>query len=331
MTSPYPWQLAQWERFLRHYRNDRLPHAYLLHGPQGTGKQDFAEAAARMLLCEHPDQDRPCGECKSCQLVEGGTHPDYVRIQPETEGKAIKIDQIRDLIQVLSLSPHFGGYRLVLISPAEQMNLAAANSLLKTLEEPRDKTLIMLVTSQLSRLPATIRSRCQMLWFAMPDEAGALDWLQYTLGHHSSAAQLLMLANGAPLHARRLADDDTVRLRQQYLQDLQALAEGGKQALAVAAEWLKQVPGKPLEWLHQWVCDMIRIKGGDEGFVINQDMMSQLQSLADTIDLKRLYHFLDKVSEVRRLRDTSANELLLLEGLLLSWTYLQDMKQQETA
>lgn len=120
-----------------------------------------------------------------------------------------------------------------------------------------------------------------------------------------------------------MAENDTLELRQQLLQDLTAIAGGKKQAIAVAAEWLKLSHGTPLHWVYHWVCDMIRLKCGDERFVINQDISAQLQSFAQAIDLNRLYHFLDQLSEAIRLRQTSANELLLLEGLLLNWTYLK--------
>lgn len=327
MTNLYPWQTAQWQQFLQRCRKGQLPHALLLYGPEGIGKEDFARAAAKSLLCERTDANGlACGECKSCQLIDSGNHPDFISIQPEETGKAIKIDQIRELIRVMTLSPHFGGYRMVLVSPAEQMNLAAANGLLKTLEEPQDNTVILLVTSQVSRLPATIRSRCQMLRFAMPDRAAALAWLETLIDDRSQADELLITANGAPLLARQLGGNETLRLRQQLLQDLSAISGGKKQAIAVAGEWLKLTQGKPLQWLYHWVCDMIRIKCGDESLVVNQDIVVQLQSLAQAIDLKRLYHYLDQLSDAIRFRQTSANELLLLEGLLLNWTYMKTDK-----
>ena len=327
MTSIYPWQIAVWQQFLQRCRKGQLPHALLLHGPEGIGKEDFARVAAKSLLCEQAGEDGlACGVCKACQLIDSGNHPDFVSIQPEEAGKAIKVDQVRELIQLMGLSAHFGGYRTVLVSPAEQMNLAAANALLKTLEEPQANTLIILVTSQLSRLPATIRSRCQRLRFSLPEHSVALTWLEAAIADPSQAGQLLITANGAPLLARQMSENGTIQLRQQLLRDLTDIAGGQKQAIAVAGEWLKQTEGKPLQWVYHWVCDMIRIKCGDETLATNQDIVTQLQSLAQAIDLKRLYHFLDQLSDAIRFRQTSANELLLLEGLLLNWTYLKTVK-----
>lgn len=325
MMTPYPWQAAQWQQFQQRRQTGQLPHALLFHGPEGIGKQDFAELAARSLLCQQPDSaGRACGTCKPCQLAGSGNHPDFIFVQPEEAGKAIRIDQIRELIRQMSLSPHFGGYRTVLIAQAEQMNPAASNSLLKTLEEPQANSVIFLVTSQLSRLPATIRSRCQMLRFATPDMAATLDWLKGKVDNKEQAEQLLNAANGAPLLARHMAENETIRLRQRILRDLTAIAAGKQQAVSVAAEWLKLAHARPLPWLYHWVCDMIRIKSGGERFVANRDIAAQLQSFAQTIDLTRLYRFLDQLSDAIRFQKTSANELLLLEGLLLSWTYMAD-------
>ena len=330
MIAPYPWQQAQWQQLQQRLQQGQLPHALLLHGPAGIGKEDFAQLTARALLCEQPDTTGlACGHCKACQLLEADNHPDFVPVVPEESGKAIKIDQIRDLIRQMALSAHFSGYRVVLVSPADEMNLAAANSLLKTLEEPQQNTIILLVTSKLARLPATIRSRCQMMRFALPNQDEALNWLRDTLPDPSQAELLLSTANGAALLARQMADDQTIEHRQQVLQDMTALSAGSKQPLKVADEWLKQHNAMTLQWVYHWVCDMIRIKSGDATHVVNQDIVQQLQSFAQGIELNRLYQFLDQLSEGIRFRQTSANELLLLEGLLLNWTYLKnDAKQQ---
>ena len=331
MNTPYPWQGKQWQELQQRRHSGQLAHALLLHGPAGIGKADFATQAAQSLLCEQPEEaGQACGRCKACQLLASANHPDFIPIQPEEAGKAIKVDQIRELIQQLNLSAHFGGYRTVLISQAEQMNLAAANSLLKTLEEPQASTVIILVTSQLSRLPATIRSRCQMLRFAMPEPALALAWLREEVGTEQAEA-VLQAANGAPLLARQMAANNTLKLRQQIMQDLCDLAAAKRQPIAVAAEWQKLSEAQPLQWLHQWLCDMIRLQSGAGQYVLEQEFIQRLQSHSETVDLTKLYQFLDQLNEAIRLQQTSANELLLLEGVLLSWTYLQTDRQRKRA
>lgn len=330
MNTPYPWQETQWQQLRQRHQAGQLPHALLMHGPVGIGKADFALATAQSLFCEQPaSTGEACGQCKACQLLSSDNHPDFIHIQPEEPGKAIKIDQIRELIQQMGLSAHYGAYRVIVITQAEQMNLAASNSLLKTLEEPQANTLIMLVTSQLSRLPATIRSRCQMLRFSMPDTALARSWLESQLGNQADT--LLKAANGAPLLARDMADGDSIKQRQKVLADLQALLSGQKQPMDVAADWYKLSEASPLLWLYHWLCDLIRSKAAGQQFVVDESAMQQLQSHTETIDLGKLYQFLDQVSEAMRLQKTSANGQLLLEGVLLSWSYLNATTNRKRA
>ncbi|MDH5444641.1 MAG: DNA polymerase III subunit delta' [Gammaproteobacteria bacterium] len=321
MSSPYPWQSQQWQQLQKRHQAGAMPHALLLHGPEGIGKADFAQTIARSLLCEQTGESgEACGQCKSCQLLNTGNHPDFIHIQPEEAGKAIKVDQIRELIQQMGLSHHLSTYRVVLITQAEQMNLAASNSLLKTLEEPQANTIILLVCSKISRLPATIRSRCQKLRFSLPSHNEAIAWLQTKLKDQTE--EILTAANGAPLLAVHMFEADILKRRQVVLKDLLDLLKADQQPLAVAANWYKQSDIQPLSWLYYWVCDLIRLKTAGENYVVDQSAMHQLQTLLKTIDLGKLYQFHDQLGEAIRLQQTSANGLLLLEGILLSWTYL---------
>jgi DNA polymerase III delta' subunit len=174
----YPWTHAQWTQLHQRRQQQRLPHALLLAGPPGLGKADFARDLAQSLLCEQPTAaGMACQHCRSCARFTATTHPDFLVVEPEEPGKAIKVDQVRDLISQFALASHQGGYRIAIVQPAEQMNLAAANSLLKTLEEPPADSLILLISARPSLLPATILSRCQRLEFAPPAHELALAWL----------------------------------------------------------------------------------------------------------------------------------------------------------
>ena len=322
--SIYPWQQKQWQQVQQARQAMRLPHALLLQGPAGIGKDDFARGFAQALLCEHPDpHGHACGQCKACHLFISEGHPDYMEIMPEEEGKAIKVDQIRGLIQVLSLSPHFGAYRVVLVSPADSMNVAAANSLLKTLEEPQANTLLILVSAQTSSLPATIRSRCQGLRFHLPDAAVFRDWLGQELDEPAVIEPLLAMAGGAPLLARQLQRDGLLDQHAQLFADFVGLSEGKIDPLALAARWDKSPYTRLMQWLYHWVSDMVRIKSSAGEFVSHPELRADLQSLSEKIDLQRLYRFLDKISEARRLEQTAVNRRLVLEGLLLTGAYLQ--------
>ena len=138
----FPWQDIQWGRLISQMNSERLPHALSLIGPSCIGKQKFAVSFANFILCSSPLNKAPCGKCKSCCLSRSGNHPDCVIIKPDSKGKNINVDSIRDLDAFFSQTSQQRGWKIVIISPAESMNTNAANALLKTLEEPKEKTLI---------------------------------------------------------------------------------------------------------------------------------------------------------------------------------------------
>ena len=154
----------QWCNLQARIAADRIPHALLLSGPVGVGKKQFARRFAAALLCQQPADNRvACGHCSACHLIAAGSHGDYIEISPEEDSRVIKIHQIRSLCEELGLTAQLGGHRVAIIQPADVMHNAAANSLLKTLEEPRPGVVIVLVTAKLGSLPVTIRSRCQRM------------------------------------------------------------------------------------------------------------------------------------------------------------------------
>ncbi|HKI74426.1 MAG TPA: DNA polymerase III subunit, partial [Pseudomonadales bacterium] len=152
----YPWHDKQKHQLMQLRTAEKLPHALLLSGPAWLGKQDFALATAAMLLCETPRDGMPCGDCPGCHLMAAGTHSDFRLIEPE-DSRLIKIEQVRDLIEWVNQTPQRGGYKVVVVHPAESMNVNSANAMLKCLEEPTDRTLIMLVSDLPGRLLPTIR------------------------------------------------------------------------------------------------------------------------------------------------------------------------------
>jgi len=200
-----PWQGDHWAMLDGLRLAGRLPHALLLAGPGGTGKGRFADAFAGLLLCAAPGAIR-CGKCRDCRLVSAGTHPDLAWLRPEESGKAIRVDQVRALREFCTTRPHQGGWRVMVIEPAEALNANAANALLKTLEEPGAETLLLLVAHEPARLPATIRSRCRLLRFPVPDAAVGLTWLRGQLPAEVDAEALLEIAGWRPLHALTLVD-----------------------------------------------------------------------------------------------------------------------------
>ncbi len=159
---------AHWQRVMTQLAEGRLPHALLLAGPRGAGKLAFAQTLAAHLVCEAAaGASKPCGECRGCTQRLAGTHPNLMRLAPAEDKRDISIDDIRDLLGRLTLSAHYGGYKIAIVAPADALNASGANALLKTIEEPPAKTHILLVSERWRALPATLRSRCQILRFAL--------------------------------------------------------------------------------------------------------------------------------------------------------------------
>ncbi len=324
-----PWHQRHWERFRNSLESDRLPHALLLTGVAGLGKRRFADRLVANLLCDTPsDTGWPCGLCRGCQLLKAGTHPDYRLIEPEEAGKAIKIDVIREFVQKESLTSHLAGYKAIIIEPADAMNIAAANSLLKTLEEPVTKSLMLLISDQPNRLPATIRSRCSHFSFSKPATDLALDWLAGAIGQESDPKLLLSLANGAPIKAVTLADPDIFAQRKQMLDEFSALLRRVADPVVIAAKWDKLDLGRVLEWFTGWVVDMIRIQVNSQiAEIINIDQKSLLRELGSHVKSKQLHLMLERLYQARQTVGGQLNTQMLLEGLLLEWSTLGDKNE----
>lgn len=201
-----PWHRPQWERIGRGIQAGRVPHALLLHGAAGNGKAWFAARLAAVLLCRSGEP--PCGDCESCRFCAAGSHPDRLDVGVEKDRREIVVDQIRDLIHTVGLTARLGGRKVVTVDHAERMNRHAANTLLKTLEDPPGETVFLLVSSNHALLLATIRSRCQMIGFPVADRDTALEWLGGRMDERedrhrvADEAQLRKLVKGKDIHWR---------------------------------------------------------------------------------------------------------------------------------
>ena len=317
----YPWTHSQWQQLVQRVREHRLPHAILFGGIEGLGKFQLATQFAQSILCEHPDKEfHSCQSCRSCIQFTANTHPDFILIEPEEEGKAIKVDQIRKLTEQFGLASHYQGYRIAIINPAESMNLAAANSLLKSLEEPPERTLIILVSSNSALLPSTILSRCQQVSFATPSRDIAINWLNKQHNEISTKGhELLAMANGAPLKAVYCADGDQVALRDELFGVFVAVANGRQSPLSGQNQWLKTEIATPIQWVYSWVSDLIKLKNHLNQAIVNHDKLSDLQKLAHRVELGNLYAFLDKLLETLRKQRAPLNTQMIMDDLLLDW------------
>ena len=214
--SPLPWQRGLWESLGRQIDLGRLPHALLLSGPAGIGKHHLALSLAHRLLCATPADDGACGECRQCLLMAAGSHPDFLLVEPEEAGKVIKIEEIRALAEFAMRTASQGGWRVMVICPAEAMNINAANAFLKTLEEKGRQVLIVLVSHQGSAVLPTIRSRCRIVPLAEPPRAAARDWLRGEAPAEGDVDRALDQAGGRPLLALRFLDPEVQRQLQRF-------------------------------------------------------------------------------------------------------------------
>lgn len=331
MIDIYPWQQHDWQNLVSRYRNGKLPHAMLFTGIDGLGKIKLALQFSSLLLCETfqnspaEPNDNPCGKCQPCKLNKAGTHPDQLVVQPEAEGKIIPVDKIREISHYLGLTPQYGKHQVVILSPAEKMNKFAANSLLKTLEEPTKGSFLILISSQPSLLLPTIRSRCQTINVRKPSVQEAQDWLQARLPaeREDLRQQMVDLANGSPLKALEFMENNTHKLTMEILQNLHNLSARRVEPGIVAKNWSEMEVRLVLQWLIMWTTHMIRLKFANNlPDTIQVAYRVELQKIAATVDLRGLFIFLDKLTEARRLLESQVNVQLLLEDLLLNWNQL---------
>lgn len=327
----YPWTVTQWQQIQSRKTRGQLPHALLLTGHSGLGKRDFAIELAKSLLCVQPhDTGEACDTCRSCMQFNAGNHPDYYLLEPEEVGKQIKIDQIRELIQAFTLVSHQGGYRVAIVNPADHMNTAAANSLLKTLEEPPERTLLLLVTERPFVLPATILSRCQQVKFTLPEEGYAAEWLKNNQSVSIDEAKaLLALTQNSPIDAINCAKTGQLEVRNELFGSFMAIANAGQSAIQAVKPWLKLEITGPINWLYSWITDLIRIKSLPGVDIINRDLTTDLHNLAQRVDLYGLFRLQDELLVALRNQRAPLNRQLEMENLLLCWEELVSQRPED--
>lgn len=309
MTAGFaPWQQQAYERAVASLHDGRLGHALLVCGPPRIGKRALVEHLARRVLCLTPVADgEPCGTCRSCTLFPTGAHPDLriVTLEMNKEGTRLRseivIDQARDVGAWLALTSQLGGAQVVIVDPAEAMNTAAANALLKTLEEPLPNRYLWLVSAQPNRLPATIRSRCQRLEIALPNHATGLQWLLDRGQPRADAEAALGAAQGDPGQALHWLESGGMALRKQVDADLRAMAGGSGSAVEIAQRWTGD--GEAGQRL-RFAADLAR---------------EQAARLTDAAETRRLARWFDQANRVRDLLRTTVRADLAIAGLLVEW------------
>ncbi|MBI4496152.1 MAG: DNA polymerase III subunit delta' [Deltaproteobacteria bacterium] len=298
---------------------DRLGHAYLFSGPDGVGKGLTARALAKAMICpSFPAAKEACGGCPSCLKVDSSNHPDLILVEPE--GDVIRIDQVRVLKGRLRFHPLEGGRRACLIEAAERMNPAAANALLKTLEEPPAGTHFFLITARPHLLPPTILSRCQGVKFRSLTADQIREILEKEHGLEPPKAQFFAaLAGGSA--GRALALSRRVDF-QKRLAGLRAFGEISRAPWAKVLESCERL-AKGEEELEElldlwkfWIRDLLVYKAGGQD-LINQDLKPEVAEAAPGYSFERLHFLFDRVSGVQRNILSKVSRQLLLEDLML--------------
>lgn len=312
----YPWQQQVWDTLTGRF--PKLGHGLLFYGKKGCGKEAFAQQFLAWVLCLNRQPDGPCGECGSCQWLKADTHPNYVYISTDEDNKKqnakIKIEKIRDLLPFVQQT--VDGWRVIVIEPAEALNIASSNALLKTLEEPGENIVIILLADHYLKLPATIRSRLQH--FAL-DRISSVQFSEYVEAQlpeaGSSQQQLLMnLSNQMPLQAIEVAQSSWLPLRQEFMEDWKKLVIQKNMPIAIATKWNKSLSfgefGQMFEYL---LSDLICVKLNQA--VKNIDL--DFNVLAEQYSLEILFKIYEDFQRAKQYLEQNVQSNLVLDELCI--------------
>ena len=292
-----PWLEKDMASLRAAFEAGRMPHALLIHEAPGAGGEWLANWTARMVL----------GTDKEA-------HPDWVKVHPVDDSKQIRIEQIRELGEELSLTSHQGGYKVGVIAPADVLNRFAANALLKTLEEPPARTVLILVVTQPSRLPATILSRCQRIRIAAPERAESVAWLEATKGKGNWNA-VLDIVGEAPMLAAEADPEGVVQIGMEVRRGLEDAVAGRADPVATAERWSRAELPLRLRCFENWLTERIRIQVGSPAFLTEVGAVTYLQRPQTVLNIRGLFELLDGVRDLVSALDTPINRGLALEIL----------------
>jgi DNA polymerase III subunit delta' len=308
------WMSAEMATLAAAHAADRLSHALLIHEAPGCGGDWLAQWTARLVLCQSAT-GKPCGACPACHRVATAQHPDLIHLHPIEDSKQIRIEQIRELSQELALTSHQGSYKVAIITPADTMNRFAANALLKTLEEPPQRTLLMLVVTQPSRMPATILSRCQRVHIRPPQRKESISWLEGVKGAGDWNA-VLDTVGEAPMLAADMDPKNVVQVSAEVRRALEDASGGGGDPVAIAERWTRTDLPLRLRCIENWLTDRIRAHCGSDGFFTKVGAAAYSPGSNGVLNSTSLFELMDGVRELKSQLDSPINRGLALEAIL---------------
>jgi DNA polymerase III subunit delta' len=310
-----PWLKEPQQRLRAALESGHLPHSLLVLSVPGLGAEQLANWMTALVLCESSGT-RPCDACPSCRLLRSDSHPDAHVVRLEEDSQQIKIDQVRELIDSLTLKSYRGGYKVGVIEGAEALNTNGANAFLKTLEEPSADTMLIMIARPNHRLPATVASRCLRISLRPPAAGDAIAWLQANAPGADPWQAALALAGGAPLLALRLDAEGLAELDADMRQSIAELAAGSVDVTLLADRWVRSNPGIRITWLENWITQRVHASLG----AATSHQTAEPVRLPDALlkpKIRALFELLDAARDVRRLASTGMNQQLALEALLV--------------
>jgi DNA polymerase-3 subunit delta' len=315
----YPWHDSSWEKFVTARSRNHLPHALLISGSEGIGKLGFAKKIVNALLCTSPVDNQACQNCKSCKTYQANANPDFINIELLEDKQQISVDQIRKLSDFINYTRSYNAYRVVLINPVERMNKNAANSLLKSLEEPAENTVIILVATSLGNILPTIKSRCQLLTLPSPSNQQASLWVK-EYSKHTNPEVLLSIANGQPLTALTITDDE-IQNRVELAADLLSICKKQITVTEIAKKWEKQDHAMLLNWQITWLQKFIK-NNNIESFSADDEqgvLATTLEELKTYVSDNGAWELYQQLIHQKQYIHTSVNALLFSENMLMLW------------
>lgn len=319
----YPWLNPVYRQLIGQHQAGRAHHAVLVQALPGMGDAALIWAVSRWLLCQRRDGLKSCGHCHGCQLMMAGTHPDWHRLAAEKGKSALGIDAVRDVNETLFHHAQQGGAKVVWLPDAEQLTEAAANALLKTLEEPPQNSWFFLSSAEPSRLLPTLRSRCLRLHLTPPDEAQSLGWLQkQNAGSHEAMLTALRLSSGAPAAALTLLEKPHWEQRQALCTTLSGALAGD--VLTLLPQLNHDNVAERIGWLASLLTDALKWQHSGDRFLANVDQPALITQLAQRLPAAALDKSLRQwlLCRERLMHIVAVNRELLLTEQLLNWETL---------